>query len=223
MLRLENISKTFKDKLIFQDANLEAEPGKLVLLMGESGAGKSTMLNIIAGMKTFNSGDYYFNGKKINSRNDEFMSGFRNKWIGYILQDFSLIEEYTVLENIVLPSYYQSQIERGTVQQKAIELAYKYKLQTVLNESVKNISGGQKQRVALVRSIILNPVIILADEPTSHLDADNFNLVIETFQELKKQKNILIIATHDERFREIADKIYRIKKYQLVVEKRSNK
>lgn len=223
MLRLENISKTFKDKLIFQDANLEAEPGKLVLLMGESGAGKSTMLNIIAGMKTFNSGDYYFNGEKIISRNDEFMSSFRNKWIGYILQDFSLIEEYTVLENIVLPSYYQSQIERGTVQQKAIELAYKYKLQTVLNESVKNISGGQKQRVALVRSIILNPVIILADEPTSHLDADNFNLVIETFQELKKQKNILIIATHDERFREIADKIYRIKKYQLVVEKRSNK
>jgi len=114
-------------------------------------------------------------------------------------------------------------LERGTVQKKAIELAYKYKLQTVLNESVKNISGGQKQRVALVRSIILNPVIILADEPTSHLDADNFNLVIETFQELKKQKNILIIATHDERFREIADKIYRIKKYQLVVEKITGK
>lgn len=217
MLKVENMTKTYKDKIIFQNTNFKAESGEIVLLMGKSGIGKSTLLGIIAGIKRFHTGDYYYLNEKISPKDDEKMSAFRNKTIGYILQDFALIDEYTVMENIMLPSLYNSNVKRERIAERAKKLAEQFDLLEVINKKVKNISGGQKQRVAIIRSLILNPPIILADEPTTNLDLENFELVMKMFKSLKAEGKTIIIATHDERILDISDRTYKIENYQLVV------
>lgn len=217
MLKVENMTKTYKDKIIFQNTNFKAESGEIVLLMGKSGIGKSTLLDIIAGIKRFDTGDYYYLNEKISPKDDEKMSAFRNKTIGYILQDFALIDEYTVMENIMLPSLYNSNVKRERIAERAKKLAEQFDLLEVINKKVKNISGGQKQRVAIIRSLILNPPIILADEPTTNLDLENFELVMKIFKSLKAEGKTIIIATHDERILDISDRTYKIENYQLVV------
>ena len=217
MLSLIDITKKYKDKVIFQNANFEAEIGEIVLLMGQSGIGKSTFLDIIAGIKSFDSGKYCYQNKEIYPKNDEQMSSFRNQTIGYILQDFALIDDYSVLENIILPSFYNAHMDTEDAKERARYLSDKFDLTEILHSKVKNISGGQKQRVAIVRSLILDPSIILDDEPTTNLDTKNFDFVMETFKELATKGKLIIIATHDERILTIADKVYQVQNYKLIV------
>ena len=217
MVRIENMTKTYKDKIIFKNTNFRAESGEIVLLMGKSGIGKSTLLDMIAGIKRFDTGEYYYLNERIFPEDDEKMSVFRNETIGYILQDFALIDEYTVMENIMLPSLYHSHVKKDSISERAKKLAEQFDLLEVLNKKVKNISGGQKQRVAIIRSFILDPLIILADEPTTNLDLENFELVMQTFNRLKSEGKTIIIATHDERILAIANKVYKIENHQLVV------
>ena len=185
--------------------------------MGQSGIGKSTFLDIIAGIKSFDSGKYCYQNKEIYPKNDEQMSSFRNQTIGYILQDFALIDDYSVLENIILPSFYNAHMDTEDAKERARYLSDKFDLTEILHSKVKNISGGQKQRVAIVRSLILDPSIILADEPTTNLDTKNFDFVMETFKELATKGKLIIIATHDERILTIADKVYQVQNYKLIV------
>ncbi|MGY3749198.1 ABC transporter ATP-binding protein [Vagococcus acidifermentans] len=217
MLKLTHLTKTYKEKRIFQNARFEAELGEIVLLMGKSGIGKSTLLDIIAGIKQYDSGEYYYQETQLFPENDEQMSRFRNQMIGYILQDFALIDDYTVMENIMLPSLYNSQIKKSTAEKRARELANRFDLSDVLAEKVRKISGGQKQRAAIIRSLILDPPIILADEPTTNLDSENFELVMRLFNQLKQEGKVLIIATHDERILSIADKAYHVVNYKIIV------
>ena len=147
---------------------------------------------------------------------DDIMSDFRNKNIGYILQDFALVDDYTVLENIILPVLYSRFFSKEEAILRAKSFAVKFSLEKELDKKVRFISGGQKQRVAIIRSLILNPEIILADEPTTNLDKNNFRLVLEMFQELKKQEKIIIIATHDDRIKKIADRTYKIVNQEII-------
>ena len=216
MLSLKNITKSYKDKKIFQNAKLEVHPGEIVLLMGKSGIGKSTLLDLIARIKLYDAGTYTYGATEIFPKDDETMSAFRNQTIGYILQDFALIDDYTVMENILLPSFYHKNLDKKKMENKAREFANRFDLVDLFDKKVKRLSGGQKQRVAIIRSLILDPVIILADEPTTNLDADNFEFVMNVFQELKQQGKMLIIATHDERISEIADHVYQVENYRLL-------
>ncbi|WP_313538512.1 ATP-binding cassette domain-containing protein [Enterococcus sp.] len=147
---------------------------------------------------------------KLDVDDDRYMSQFRNAKIGYIVQDYALIEDYSVLENILLPSMYNKKFEKKDIQDKANVLAKDFGLFDSIDKKVKHISGGQKQRTAIARSLILDPAIILADEPTTNLDEENFLLIIELFEALKRAKKLIIIATHDDRIKSIANKIYRI-------------
>lgn len=221
MLKLENLYKTYKDKKIFNHTDFEANKGEIVSVIGKSGIGKSTLLDIIAGIKQPDSGSYFYKGQLIDTKKDTQMSIFRNKKIGYILQDFALIDDYTVMENIMLPTLYNRN-SNNNLEPKARELAYNFELTDILNKKVKNISGGQKQRVAIIRSILLNPRIILADEPTTNLDKENFELVVSILKKMKKRGKIIIIATHDERLFDISDKIYEINNYKLKLLNTSN-
>lgn len=221
MLKLENLYKTYKDKKIFNQTDFEANKGEIVSVIGKSGIGKSTLLDIIAGIKQPDSGSYFYKGQLIDTKKDTQMSIFRNKKIGYILQDFALIDDYTVMENIMLPTLYNRNSDNN-LESKARELAYNFELTDILNKKVKNISGGQKQRVAIIRSILLNPRIILADEPTTNLDKENFELVVSILKKMKKRGKIIIIATHDERLFDISDKIYEINNYKLKLLNTSN-
>ncbi|MFA9413735.1 MULTISPECIES: ABC transporter ATP-binding protein [unclassified Streptococcus] len=215
MLELKQVKKSYKDKQIFSGIDLTVEAGQIVLLMGKSGIGKSTLLDMIAGVKSMDDGSYHYRGNEIFCQDDKQMSRFRNRHIGYILQDFALIDDYTVLENLLLPALYRRSADKSSLEDKARQLADQFEVSDVLETKVKRISGGQKQRAAIIRSILLDPDIILADEPTSNLDADNFQLVIELFNTLKADGKIIIIATHDDRLTAIADKVYQISDYRL--------
>lgn len=188
MLKLEKICKKYDNKNIFCNVNFQASTGEIVLLTGESGIGKTTFLEIIAGLRKIDSGKYYYDNQEILSNDDDIMSDFRNKNIGYILQDFALVDDYTVLENIILPVLYSRFFSKEEAILRAKSFAVKFSLEKELDKKVRFISGGQKQRVAIIRSLILNPEIILADEPTTNLDKNNFRLVLEMFQELKKTR-----------------------------------
>jgi len=210
MIRLEGVTKSYNKKNVLINANLLAKEGEITLLTGKSGSGKSTLLNIISGIQVYDSGNYFVNKVKLDVYDDQYMSQFRNAKIGYIVQDYALIEEYSVLENILLPSMYNKKFEKKDIQDKAILLAKDFGLFDIIYKKVKHISGGQKQRTAIARSLILDPAIILADEPTTNLDEENFLLIIDLFESLKKAKKLIIIATHDDRIKSIANKIYRI-------------
>ena len=216
MLKLEKICKKYDNKNIFCNVNFQASTGEIVLLTGESGIGKTTFLEIIAGLRKIDSGKYYYDNQEILSNDDDIMSDFRNKNIGYILQDFALVDDYTVLENIILPVLYSRFFSKEEAILRAKSFAVKFSLEKELDKKVRFISGGQKQRVAIIRSLILNPEIILADEPTTNLDSNNFRLVLEMFQELKKQEKIIIIATHDDRIKKIADRTYKIINQEII-------
>ena len=216
MLKLEKICKKYDNKNIFCNVNFQASTVEIVLLTGESGIGKTTFLEIIAGLRKIDSGKYYYDNQEILSNDDDIMSDFRNKNIGYILQDFALVDDYTVLENIILPVLYSRFFSKEEAILRAKSFAVKFSLEKELDKKVRFISGGQKQRVAIIRSLILNPEIILADEPTTNLDKNNFRLVLEMFQELKKQEKIIIIATHDDRIKKIADRTYKIVNQEII-------
>ena len=210
MIRLEGVTKSYNKKNILTNANFLAKEGEITLLTGKSGSGKSTLLNIISGIQVYDSGNYFVNKVKLDVDDDRYMSQFRNAKIGYIVQDYALIEDYSVLENILLPSMYTKKFEKKDIQDKANVLAKDFGLFDSIDKKVKHISGGQKQRTAIARSLILDPAIILADEPTTNLDEENFLLIIELFEALKRAKKLIIIATHDDRIKSIANKIYRI-------------
>lgn len=210
MIRIDGLTKYYHKKPLLINTSFIAEKGQITLLTGKSGAGKTTLLNIIAGLQAFDSGTYLVNDDKIDVRNDQWMSQFRNKEIGYIVQDYALISDYSVLENILLPSFYNKNHNKQDALDKATQLAKNFGLSEILDKKVKRISGGQKQRTAIARSLILDPSIILADEPTTHLDEENFKLIMQLFESLKEANTLLIIATHDDRIKLIADKIYRI-------------
>lgn len=210
MIRLEGVTKSYNKKNILTNANFLAKEGGITLLTGKSGSGKSTLLNIISGIQVYDSGNYFVNKVKLDVDDDRYMSQFRNAKIGYIVQDYALIEDYSVLENILLPSMYNKKFEKKDIQDKANVLAKDFGLFDSIDKKVKHISGGQKQRTAIARSLILDPAIILADEPTTNLDEENFLLIIELFEALKRAKKLIIIATHDDRIKSIANKIYRI-------------
>ncbi|WP_461203265.1 ABC transporter ATP-binding protein [Enterococcus sp. N342-3-1-2] len=210
MIRLEGVTKSYNKKNILTNANFLAKEGEITLLTGKSGSGKSTLLNIISGIQVYDSGNYFVNKVKLDVDDDRYMSQFRNAKIGYIVQDYALIEDYSVLENILLPSMYNKKFEKKDIQDKANVLAKDFGLFDSIDKKVKHISGGQKQRTAIARSLILDPAIILADEPTTNLDEENFLLIIELFEALKRAKKLIIIATHDDRIKSIANKIYRI-------------
>lgn len=215
MIKLEKFSKQYKDQMVFDTTDFVANDGEITLLMGKSGTGKSTLLDILSGIKTYDSGTYFVNDQKINPFDDEGMSHFRNQEIGYILQDFALINDYSVLENISLPALYNKTYSKAEVTRKAKQLAVQFDIADILAKKVKNISGGQKQRVAIIRSLILEPSILLADEPTTNLDAENFALIMALFEQLKKANKAVIIATHDERILTVGDRGYQITDFVL--------
>ncbi|MBF0787430.1 MULTISPECIES: ABC transporter ATP-binding protein [unclassified Streptococcus] len=215
MIVIKGLSKSYQDKNIFTDVDFEASAGQVIVLMGKSGVGKSTFLDILAGLKSAPITSYTYKGNEIAVQDDEVMSAFRNQHIGYIPQDFALIQDYSVKENLLLPALYHPHLTAETIKQTVLDLAKKFDVTDILAHKVRDISGGQKQRVAIIRSLVLDPDILLADEPTANLDPENVQLVLQFFKEQQTAGKILIIATHDERLCELATHLYQIENKKL--------
>lgn len=198
ILELKNIKKFYgKGELrnnVLVDINLNIKKGDFISIMGTSGCGKSTLLNIIGCLDKFDEGEYLINGKAIE---EKYLSSIRNRNFGFIVQDFALIENYTVEENVIIPLEYEK-ISKKEKKEKVIKILEKFKLSEKLYSYPRELSGGQQQRVAIARALINNPNIILADEPTGALDNKNTKIIMEILKELNKSGNTIIIVTHDQ-------------------------
>ena len=199
MIRLDNISKTFRDGdtqvQALKNISFEINNGELVAIIGKSGSGKSTLLNILGLLDKQTDGDYYIDGKKVSSIPEREKAKLRNSPIGFVMQDFALVEKYTVKQNINIPLIYT---DKPINKEKAINDVLKsVGLSDKTNTPAYKLSGGQKQRVAIARAVVNEPQIILADEPTGALDSMTADEIMQIFERLNMSGKTVIIVTHD--------------------------
>lgn len=200
MICVKNVSKHFKNETAIDYKDIVFEDGKTYMLLGASGCGKSTLLNMIAGILSPESGEIEINGVEMASKSQKEKDKFRIEKIGYIFQDFKLIPEMSVIDNINILKL------EGVDTSGADEILKKLDIFEQKNKKIKHLSGGQKQRVAIARAIVKQPDIILADEPTGNLNFAIGEDVIKTLVEISKGKT-LIAVTHDDRLSKYFDYI----------------
>ena len=212
ILELKNIKRIYESKNIkteaLKDVNLSVDEGEFISIMGESGAGKSTLLHIIGGVDSPNSGKVYIDGNDISKYSSKELAYFRRRKVGLIYQFYNLIPNLTVRHNIELPL----KLDKRKINEEAlIDTVRKLGIENKLDSFPSELSGGQQQRVAIARSLIYNPSIILADEPTGNLDRKNSKEIIEIFKYFNRTiKQTIILITHDEKIALEADRIVTI-------------
>ena len=204
ILSAKNINKSFHDPVdvkILSDISFEITKGEFVSVIGKSGCGKSTLLYILSTMDTDYEGDLYINNELMKNKKESELAIVRNEYIGFVFQFHYLLNEFNVLENVMLPGLKLNKYSKEEVEYRAME---KLKMLGIENEALKKanqLSGGQKQRVSIARSLINDPLIIMGDEPTGNLDNKNSLIVFDIFKELAEvYKQTLLIVTHDQSF-----------------------
>lgn len=219
MIQLKNIYKHYRygsqESEVLSGVSLEVSKGDFVSIMGLSGSGKSTLINILGLLDDDFTGDYLLNGENIGNLDEEMLAVFRNQYIGFIFQQFHLVDEYTALENILLPSIYAKEnLDMSYIKNLAKQLNILDKLE----DYPQNLSGGQKQRVAIIRALANRPQFLIADEPTGALDEENRNEILEIFQELNQNGTTIILVTHDKAVADYSKKRYVMKHGHLELE-----
>jgi len=215
-----NIKKTFKsgksETLVLNDINFTVAEGKMVAIMGVSGSGKSTLLHILGLLDEPDSGDVYFFGEKINFINKQKLAIFRNTYIGFVFQFYSLINELSVLENVLLPSMINGIINIDYAKELLLRVGID---EGLFNKRSYNLSGGEKQRVAIARALINKPKVIIADEPTSNIDENNAMLLMSLLRDLQQSFNTtVIISTHSNKIASFCDTTYFLSEGVLINE-----
>ena len=200
MLEIKNLRKIYKENsenavTALKDVNLKVEDGDFVAIMGESGSGKTTLLNIISLIDKESSGEIFLDGKEILSLSNKEKSDFRRDNFGYIFQDFNLLDNFDVRENILLPLVLREENPKD-FDNKLMPIVNKLGISDLLNKYPAEISGGQKQRVAVARALIIKPKIILADEPTGQLDSSSSEDLLNYFEKINAEKNTILMVTH---------------------------
>lgn len=201
---------------ILHGIDLKIYEGEFVAIVGESGSGKSTLMNIIGVLDKQTKGEYYLDGIDIKNANEAEMNVIRNKKIGFVFQNFNLIGRTSALKNVELPMLYAGvPAEQRT--KRAKELLSKVGMESRMNHMPNELSGGQKQRVAIARSLVNNPSIILADEPTGALDSETSTMVMNIFNDLNKnQGKTIILITHSKEIAEQCPRIVTIKDGKII-------
>ena len=205
-LKLNNLSKKYEKKSlkVLNNISFKFESGKIYSIMGPSGSGKSTLLNLLSLIDIPSSGFIEFNRKKIDTNSSIENDHLRSKNIGIIYQDKNLLPDFTAIENVILPNLLVSN-NKSKSTELAKKLIKKFDLNARLNHYPSELSGGENQRIAIARAIINEPNIILADEPTGSLDFNNAKQIFKILFDLKDKKRIIIFATHNRYFANMAD------------------
>ncbi len=200
MIELKNINKIYKvgkeDFYALRDVSLKIDEGEFVAIRGTSGSGKTTLLNIIGCMDNATSGSYKLSGTDINSLGDEGKSTIRNQKVGFVLQDFALISDQSVLYNVMLPLLLGKTPYRK-IKSMAMDALNAVGLANQAKKKVNQLSGGQQQRVAIARAIVTKPEIVLADEPTGQLDSETSRQIMEILEKLNSEGITVLVVTHD--------------------------
>jgi len=208
LIEIKNINKIYGDKdnefCALKNVNLKIDKGEMIAIIGPSGSGKSTLLNILGCIDTPSDGEYFLNGKLVNQQKPKQLAKIRNESFGFVFQNFSLLNEYTILENVELPLIYRNNLEKiklskKEIREKALKAIETVGLTSHIKKTPNKLSGGQQQRIAIARALIGNSPILLADEPTGALDQKTGQELLKILKDLNEQGKTIIIITHDEK------------------------
>ncbi len=221
MIKTENLTKIFRtdevETIALSNVSLEIQKGEFVAIMGPSGCGKSTLLNILGLLDNPTEGNYYFLGQEVGNFTERQRAKLRKENIGFIFQNFNLIDELTVFENVELPLIYLNYNARER-KARVEEVLEKMQITHRKKHFPQQLSGGQQQRVAVARAVVANPKIILADEPTGNLDSSHGEEVMNLIEGLNKNGTTVVIVTHSQRDAEYSQRIIRLFDGQLITE-----
>lgn len=219
-IELKNIHKTYNSKSgkteVFSETSLSVADGEQVIITGESGSGKSTLLNLIGLIDSDFQGEYVLNGKAVSQLNAKEKARLRNETFGFIFQEYALVEEDTVFDNVKIPLLYSS-TRKKDYRAKVMEILTFLEMDRYMNKKVRELSGGQRQRVAIARALVNRPGIVLADEPTGSLDERMTNQVMELIYDYIGDTKTLLLVTHDlEKIRRDGQRILTIHNRSLI-------
>ena len=220
IVSIKNLEKTYRTDsetlTILKDVDFRAERGKKIVIVGQSGSGKSTFLNILGGLDTATSGTVSAGGFEVSSLDEKGLSEYRSKVLGLIFQFHYLLKDFTALENVFLPAF-MAGVPKKDAMEKARRLLCDVGLESRMDHLPSHLSGGERQRVAVARSLINDPELILADEPTGNLDPANAEMIGNLlFSMADKYEKTLILVTHDMNLAQKGDFRYSIKNGKLV-------
>ncbi len=214
MISLSNVHKSYvtgnNSLHVLKGINLDIQQGELISIMGSSGSGKSTLLNILGILDNYDEGSYYLHGTLVKNMSEKKAARLRNEMVGFVFQSFNLISFKNAMENVALPLYYKG-VSRKKRNKIAMEYLDKMGLLDWADHLPNEMSGGQKQRVAIARSLISQPKVILADEPTGALDSTTSYEVMEILKEINADGITVIIVTHEHDIAAMSQKIIRLK------------
>ena len=202
MIEIKNLVKIYNkgktnEFCALKGIDLSIEEGEMVAIIGKSGAGKSTLLHILAAIDSYDKGSYLVDGVSVGDLKEKDRARFRNQKIGIVMQDYALIDEYTIEENVQIPLIF-GKVKGNDVRREKIMTALKnVGLDELAKKPVRQLSGGQKQRVAIARALVNNPAFLLADEPTGALDSKTSGEIMDVFEKLNQGGKTVIIVTHD--------------------------
>jgi len=221
MIETRNLTKVYRtdevETTALNQINITINPGEFVSIMGPSGCGKSTLMNILGLLDHPNGGEYRFMGQEVSRLKERERTRLRKESIGFVFQSFNLIDELTVYENIELPLIYQN-MSASKRKEKVFAVMEHLKLISRRRHFPLQLSGGQQQRVAVARALVVNPKIILADEPTGNLDSRNGDEVMALMQELHSNGTTIVMVTHSQEFADCAQRVIHLFDGQVVTE-----
>lgn len=201
ILKMEQISKKYNlgkinEFLALEEVSVEIQKGEWVAVTGKSGSGKSTFLHIAGLVDKYTAGKLYFDGECMNNKSQTYVADIRKRKIGFVLQDFGLLWNMSVFDNIATPLYMEG-VPRKERKQRVLQVAEEFGVADLLSKKAKELSGGQCQRVSIARAVIKEPAIIFADEPTGALDQKTAGQVMDIFDTLHKKGSTIVMVTHD--------------------------
>lgn len=197
VIDIVNLEKKYGEKIIFKDFELHINENEFVAVVGKSGQGKSSLLNILGLLDSDYKGEYVLLNNQINKLNEQKKARLRNQLLGFVFQNYNLLDDLNVIDNIYLPYCFSNYKVDNKCKLYITDIIKKLEIYDLCKQKVKYLSGGEKQRVAIARALALNPQIILADEPTGNLDAENTKVVLDFFREMKMSGKSIIMVTHD--------------------------